>query len=171
MKHCPGCDVTKEFSEFGTDNKRRDKLNTYCRPCRKISHKNRMLKNPTYYQKFNVYDSHRFNAGKHSAKRREIPWLITLEQWKTLIKNSRCHYCNGELSATGCGLDRKSNDKTIGYVATNVVPCCWGCNDIRGDIFEYEEFLEFIATPLFIKVRSRYYDSRHVKYYNKKEIK
>ena len=35
-------------------------------------------------------------------------------------------------------MDRKDNNK--GYEKDNVVPCCWRCNNGRGNLFSYEEW-------------------------------
>jgi ATP-dependent Clp protease protease subunit len=74
----------------------------------------------------------RFHKGKTEAKLRKIVWNLSKEEFAEL--NSKpCFYCGGPLPTNGVGLDRISNEKTIGYVKENVVPCCGICNSIRGD--------------------------------------
>ncbi len=50
---------------------------------------------------------------------------ITNEEYLTYIKQP-CHYCGGSLPNSGIRLDRVDN--TIGYLNSNVVPCCKTCN-------------------------------------------
>jgi hypothetical protein len=73
----------------------------------------------------------RFTSAKFGAKRRNLVWNITFEQYLPLI-NSLCFYCGGKLSETSCGLDRIDN--TIGYEYNNVVPCCRICNVMKNNL-------------------------------------
>lgn len=73
----------------------------------------------------------RFSSGKTQAKRREVPWALSLDRYVELIAES-CHWCGGELNETGTGLDRLDN--RLGYVEGNVVPSCWHCNTLKGRI-------------------------------------
>lgn len=59
------------------------------------------------------------------AKRREIPFELTLEQFTALVQGN-CHYCTRK---TACGIDRRDNSK--GYSLENCVPCCRRCNDAK----------------------------------------
>lgn len=77
------------------------------------------------------------NAKRRSAKSGEI-WEIPLEVYVKII-NARCHYCDGKLNPTGCGLDRKDNE--LGYVIENVVPCCRECNTVKNHFFTYQEMI------------------------------
>jgi len=88
-----------------------------------------------------------YRAYKHGAKKRNLEWKLTKEQFRNMTKED-CHYCgrspsksigknlNGEYIYNG--LDRMNN--SIGYTEENVVTCCWGCNHIKGDI-DKEDFI------------------------------
>ncbi len=65
--------------------------------------------------------------------------LWSLNFYVALIQDNKCHYCLGILSPTGHGLDRKNSAK--GHEANNVVPCCWKCNRIKGEFWEYEHMM------------------------------
>ncbi len=65
----------------------------------------------------------RFHAYKYSAKTRGYEFHLTLEQFVLLVQGNRCYYCHGDGKV---GLDRVVN--RIGYVLSNVVPCCRPCN-------------------------------------------
>ena len=73
--------------------------------------------------------------------RDNIPLNITLEEYRNIVSNP-CHYCGGPLPPQGTGLDRKDNSK--GYDPSNVVPCCWPCNDTRRHRISYEEMIALV---------------------------
>lgn len=81
----------------------------------------------------------RFNNVKRMAHERGLDFLLTKEEFQTLIKKP-CHYCGDVFNArveTCAGLDRIDNIK--GYELSNVLPCCTVCNRVRGDHFTIEE--------------------------------
>jgi hypothetical protein len=57
--------------------------------------------------------------------------------------NLPCFYCGGvskwEDQEPVCGVDRVDN--SLGYVETNVVPCCIKCNFMKGSL-QVKEFIE-----------------------------
>lgn len=62
---------------------------------------------------------------------------LTQEKCEELWKDG-CFYCNKDLQdETGCSLDRVDNN--VGYIITNVVPCCGNCNKMRNNILSHEE--------------------------------
>jgi hypothetical protein len=71
---------------------------------------------------------------------------LTFEDFLEFVKIKNCHYCNSPIQwveHTGKGqhkynLDRK--DSNLGYIKTNLVVCCWRCNQMKGSQFSYEEF-------------------------------
>lgn len=82
----------------------------------------------------------RYSRARNVAKKRKIRWHLTMEQYAPLISQA-CFYCQGPLCESGVGLDRLSNDRTIGYCIENVVPCCHVCNTIKGDNLSPSETL------------------------------
>jgi len=82
-----------------------------------------------------------------NAKNREISINLSLEEYKSLIENGFCYYCNKDLSLEqGGSLDRIINSK--GYHITNVLPCCGTCNKMRGDRYTMEETKVMISALL-----------------------
>lgn len=75
--------------------------------------------------------SGRFSSGKTQAKRRGVPWTLTIDEHKKMLGNP-CFWCGGVLNETGSGLDRLDNRN--GYELGNVVPSCWSCNVLKGRI-------------------------------------
>lgn len=82
---------------------------------------------------------------KHSKR---VSATITYREFCDLAKITQCHYCDqtinrsskkGTLGYRGYFLDRKDNN--VGYTRENCVPCCWRCNQTKGNRFTYEEFL------------------------------
>ncbi len=115
-------------------------------------HFNKLRRSEGYFS-INVRQPNtRFTDSKRSAKARNLEWSIPFEIYRELILKS-CTYCSGPLPETKTGLDRIDNDK--GYLTDNVVPCCRYCNQLRSDIFTYEEFIEFSKTSLFKTILNR----------------
>jgi len=91
-----------------------------------------------------------YRVYKHGAEERNLEWDLTKKQLRTMTKKD-CHYCgkppsksigenlNGEYIYNG--LDRV--DSSIGYTKENVVPCCWSCNQLKGDR-NREDFISLI---------------------------
>ena len=142
IKTCLHCNKNKRLTSFHRNKSSEDGLNSICKIC---SNKRRNA-----YRRAAPYDSEknriitrtnksRFSISRSRAKTRQIPWKLTLEEWVGLVIGQDCHYCNGEMSQTGVGLDRKDND--LGYVLENVTPCCAVCNRIKGQVLTYEEML------------------------------
>lgn len=89
---------------------------------------------------------------KHSAKKRQIEWNLTKEQFFNLTEQI-CHYCDGlpsNLSKAGHGngdyvyngIDRKNSD--CGYCPENCVPCCAKCNYAKRRT-PYKDFIEWVG--------------------------
>ena len=79
--------------------------------------------------------------------------LWNIHFYAELIRDNKCHYCKGPLNETGFGLDAADNE--LGHVWYNVVPCCRGCNVIKGDRLSYEQMMR-LSTILreFVKEES-----------------
>lgn len=77
------------------------------------------------------------NNYKNNAKIRDLDFKINLNDVIKLI-DSNCYYCNDENSK---GIDRINNN--LGYLKTNIVPCCRKCNFMKS-IYTTDEFLQHI---------------------------
>lgn len=79
----------------------------------------------------------KFRHAKHASKRKNKEWVLTFEEYSLLI-NKPCYYCGTSLTQfCGIGLDRIDNE--LGYLISNVLPCCGPCNYVRADRFTVEE--------------------------------
>jgi hypothetical protein len=85
----------------------------------------------------------RYNSLKRAAKAQNFPLDITKEQHGILL-SKRCYYCSGPLGVTGSGLDRVNNDPNIGYILSNVVPCCPNCNRLKCHLLTSSETLKLV---------------------------
>ncbi len=88
---------------------------------------------------------------------------LDYDQFLEIIHDSKCHYCdkilifnpytrdgNSNYVSRAYQLDRKDNNK--GYHIDNVVPCCWECNRIKSDKYNYIEFLKIGKTLSEIRI-------------------
>lgn len=93
----------------------------------------------------------RWNSYQTSAKKRKLVWEITGDEFDRLTALT-CFYCGqmpSNLTRMGrtygdfkySGLDRK--DSSVGYISSNVVPCCFICNRAKTDL-PFSVFLEWI---------------------------
>lgn len=82
----------------------------------------------------------RYSTLKYEAKKRNLDVTITLEQYKQVIENNVCVYCEYPLNETSGGLDRLDSSK--GYSIDNVAPCCKECNAMKNNFWTYKEFME-----------------------------
>lgn len=89
-----------------------------------------------------------FNNLVNNRHKITVPVTLTYEQFFELTKFPDCHYCGTALNRNAKKdtahyrsylLDRKDN--SVGYTFDNCVPCCWPCNQTKGNRYTYEEFL------------------------------
>jgi hypothetical protein len=135
---------------------------TNCRSARTIEESN--LKPPAGGRCQNCFDQPKGHAGlvvlldnyARNAKIRNKEFLLNESQFKNLTSQN-CHYCNsqpvlirrsGKKNAKSHwgdyyfnGLDRIDNK--IGYIESNVVPCCIICNRAKKDM-KYQDFISWI---------------------------
>ncbi len=71
---------------------------------------------------------------------------LTYEDILHFVTQKHCEYCSKELiwiarqtkkSSGATNLDRK--DSKQNYSRENLVPCCWECNRIKGNVYTYDE--------------------------------
>ena len=92
---------------------------------------------------------------KNSTKQRGLMYDLSEKCLFTFVK-ANCHYCGKPPNKPHrkCdtflynGLDRVDN--SIGYIASNVVPCCYICNKMKG-VLSVEDFMKHI-NKIFTRV-------------------
>jgi hypothetical protein len=78
-----------------------------------------------------------YSSCRSGAKRRKIPFELTLEQYKSIV-SKKCHYCQGlSIENDVTGIDRLDSD--IWYIESNCVACCPRCNYLKGKYISPEE--------------------------------
>lgn len=70
--------------------------------------------------------------------KRNMEFGLSFDEFKSFW-NKPCHYCDERIESIG--LDRVDN--SIGYKKENVVPCCWDCNRLKGNM-EMVSFMDKI---------------------------
>lgn len=104
-----------------------------------VDHKKWSLKNKDRIKKntFIYNNSHKgkFSQYKNGAKRKNREFLLTIEEFISIISLC-CHYCG---TTREIGVDRKDN--LIGYIKSNCLPSCWGCNNFKGSK-DYYSFIK-----------------------------
>lgn len=141
-KQCSKCQNYLALSDFSNAIKGLHKKQAYCKKCgltatRDWAAKNRDLVNSRARVSSKKL-SYRYKTAIRVAARRGYQFLLTFEQFKALVANKTCNYCEGKLAElSGTGLDRLNGDKD--YTIDNVVPCCVVCNKIRNVYLTPEE--------------------------------
>ena len=108
--------------------------------------KGRPVSDDPYVPHRTVY--HRYRL---SAKKRNLEFLLSEEELRKLIVK-QCTYC-GDVPSTDMklsahpefrytGIDRVDND--LGYITTNVVPCCTICNRAKLNM-KHQDWLAWLA--------------------------
>jgi hypothetical protein len=75
----------------------------------------------------------RFTLARSRARHYGKRWELELPDFVSLVRQP-CAYCGIE--------GRSSIDQVVpgvGYVEGNVAPCCWTCNDVKGNTFTADE--------------------------------
>ena len=73
--------------------------------------------------------------------------------YKELTRDNECHYCRGDLRSSRQAYCLDRLDFNLPHRASNVVPCCWECNRLRGNVFSYEEMMELSSVLREIRKR------------------
>ena len=106
---------------------------------------------------------------KKSAYDRKINFELTNEEIYDIVKKN-CFYCNRMNEKNWNGIDRINNDKKIGYIKKNIIPCCSVCNFMKQKINSVEEFVNYCyniyqnyGTFEFYKIQSDQYIKNKIK--------
>jgi len=78
---------------------------------------------------------------KYNARARNLVFDLTIAEFENIIRQS-CTYCGGTSEFfsgfIGNGIDRI--DSSLGYAASNIVPCCSVCNKMKSKL-SVDEFI------------------------------
>lgn len=116
-KLCPHCNQWLSLECFAKYPRGKDGHASFCKSC--AGHK--------LSSRYNVY---RTNAKSHNRV-----FDLTLEEFDYITKQP-CYYCgefNGEFDGVQfSGIDRI--DSNIGYIKSNIIPCCGTCNKMKNNL-------------------------------------
>ncbi len=105
--------------------------------------------------------SGKYYYGKWEAKKRNIEFLLTFEEYSKIIENKNCYYaCGNNISDTCLSLDRVDNNK--GYIVGNVVPCCINCNRLKNEFITGEEMFKIVELLKQIRNKSNIWEISNV---------
>lgn len=168
MKVCTKCKIEQDDSAFYKKKKDSPLLRQECISCTKKGNASREHKYSGYRKKYREENlerdrskrqlyylenkeridkqhkdyretvKYRFISYRNNAAQRNHEFLLTEEQFYTLIETPSCYYCGREVYV---GVDRLDSDK--GYTLENCVPCCSVCNRIK-NVFSERDFLSQI---------------------------
>lgn len=84
-----------------------------------------------------------------SACKRNIQFELNLEEFIAIVSNP-CNYCEYYSKVEVIGIDRV--DSSLGYIKSNIVPCCQKCNMMKGEL-TLNEFKEHVnkLSVIFLK--------------------
>ncbi len=149
-KTCGKCRRSLSVASFYWSS-RKQKYHGYCKACRHDYHvENReqaLSKQASRVtaQRRNDWAGYRYPFLKHSAKRRNIPFLISKEEfcaWYEAQLPHKCSYCEltlEQLRHIGVDMSVDRIDNAQGYVLHNITLACLCCNKIKLDVLTYED--------------------------------
>lgn len=134
-KRCPRCQTEKPLSGFWII---KGKPHVYCKKCAN-EYRNKWYRTErgrAHQHGQALLPSKRFALAKYAAKKRGLAFTVSKAQFLELITKP-CVYCGSVLDKTGSSMDRVDNGK--GYLVDNVAPACGVCNNIKGELFTFDE--------------------------------
>ncbi len=119
---CEQCNLMKNDSSY--DN--------FLSICEHIATINNKFNGKLNHKLFHISPNGQFARFRGDAERRNIKFELTKDKLKTIVLKP-CAYCKsseaGYYGEGAGGIDRV--DSTIGYLASNCVPCCYICNQMK----------------------------------------
>lgn len=110
------------------------------------------IKGKKYYQANKLKFA--MNCQKREAKKRELPYSLTLSQWEQIkiFFNNRCAYCENELPLEQEHFIPLS--KGGEYSKNNIICSCKSCNDSKRDreFFEWYPMYRFYSKEREVKI-------------------
>ena len=138
-KYCYACKKRRRIKNFGFNKFKSDGYKQECKDCERQYRNTHRTEINARNRKYRRTPNAKFSDAKREANKRGINWDLSKEEYFELMEN-KCYYGGCELPEAGIGLDRINNDKSIGYIKDNVVPCCKRHNLMRGDWVDFDIF-------------------------------
>ncbi len=112
------------------------RYHSWCKECHKASRRRRYASGQAIPTLKDRYNNMRWQANK-----RGLTFDLTFKQWQDIISQSCAYGLSGP--EIRIGIDRKDN--ILGYTLTNSLPCCARHNEIKSDVFTYEQLIDICA--------------------------
>lgn len=136
LKRCPchnqGRGEMLPVGEFHRDRTAIDGLQGLCKHCICSRRRDR-------YARIGSSVRDGWAATARSARRRGYEFNLSLEDYSALVARP-CAYGGAARPKVTIGVDRKDNGN--GYIAGNCIPCCPRHNQIKTEVFSYEDMLD-----------------------------
>lgn len=158
-KICNKCNTSKPLTDYTFSKICKYGVRNTCKECRKIERKEYINRpevraaSKQYYQdnkesfrKRMSIHYYSLNGQYHNYKKRAVKANMVFELTEKdclPYYNTNCAYCGGKIK--GIGIDRVDN--SIGYVKSNLKPCCSTCNYMKHTL-TLNEFLEHMKKIL-----------------------
>ena len=131
-KKCNHCLKMKSPSEY-YKSPRRDGLTYACRQCHRLKVRSYRKVQGSYNWFYK-----RLEKIKKRAKDKGLEFNLNVAELKRIKESAECYYCKTKTDVIT--LDRLDNDK--GYIIGNIMPVCYICNKLKGQIpFTLEEMM------------------------------
>lgn len=146
-KICTKCKEEKALDDFCKRTDAKDGKASSCKICRNKLNRYDRIKSAAHYRQFGIDRrrtiERRFVEWKRGAKKRDIPFLITIEDCKRLPM--KCYYTGLELTMDNyknntVSLERLDSSKP--YTVDNIVFCCKRINEMKSNM-TIEDFVMF----------------------------
>lgn len=138
---CPTCNYMKCSLSVDVFLKRIEHILTY----------NNKIKGRYFPEEFCDTNARNYNEYKRRADNKSLPFELSEEEYNIII-NSQCYLCGRKsYEKYRNGIDRIDNH--LGYIMSNVKPCCGSCNYIKKDM-ELGELCNKM-TEIFLKCKNK----------------
>ena len=131
MKKCSNCGelkpATSEF--FYKQARNTDGFRYDCKNCKKEIDSKWRFGNSDYIKEHQKSPEFVFSQIKYQAKKRKIPFELTLDYYLKNLAHKSCYYCGS--ANTKYWVDRYDNSHDVGYTKENSVPSCELCNKMK----------------------------------------
>jgi hypothetical protein len=135
------------------------KWSGYCRKCSNLIklQKARSVPNPTVKKPYEAL----LNNIIKNANKKKINISLSYEDFLEFTKIDKCQYCyekiswaKNNLTKNGFRYNLDRMDNSVGYKKSNLIVCCWRCNNSKGNRYSHEEW--YGMTEYFRKLKESY---------------
>jgi len=143
MENCVSCCKTCNFMKCSLS------ADVFLKRIEHILTYNNKIKGRYFSEEFCDTDAASYNRYKTRANNKSLPFDLTKDEYDGIV-TSQCYLCGRKsYEKHKNGIDRIDNN--LGYIMSNVKPCCGSCNYIKKDMELTELFNKM--TEIFLKCK------------------